>query len=102
MEMKTNLLLICTILVFGTGCQTVFDTTVTIKDVGETIRREYVALYDAGHVTPEQHARAERVWADYQAAMRGLRIALEASVTAGETPDTAPKLRAAKVAITPL
>lgn len=95
-------LLLASCLLLTAGCQTLFDTTVTIKDVGEVIRKEYVALYDAGAITPENHAQAERAWANYQLAMRTLRIALEASVTAGETPDTVDKLRAAKGAIQPL
>lgn len=87
-----------------TACSTftVFDSVVTIKQVGDSISTEYARLYNAGLITPEQDAKAEAIHARYRQAMGGLAVALTAWQTGKEGGDVAAALRAAKEAITPL
>lgn len=84
------------------GCASLFDTVVTIKDVGDAVSREYAQLYKQGLITPEQDAKAEAAHAAYREAMAGLAITLEAAKASGDNSTVPAKLRAAKQAIDPL
>lgn len=87
-----------------TACSTftLFDSVVTIKEVGDSISTEYARLWKAGLITPEQDAKAEAIHANYRKAMGTLAAALETWKAGTQSADVATALRSAKEAITPL
>lgn len=85
------------------GCTLPFaDQVITMKQVGDEISREYAALWKRGLITAEQDAKAEKIHADYRAAMAALALTLETAAQTGNQADVPAKLRAAKSAIAPL
>lgn len=98
---NTPLLLLLSALLF-TGCMSVPNQIITVKEVGDSVRREYAVLYQQGLITPEQDARAERADEQYRQAMAALAVACETAQITGDASTVPEKLRLVKSAITPM
>jgi hypothetical protein len=58
------------------GCATLFDSTVTVKEISYAAMRNWGDLVVAGKTTPELDAKVNRAWAEYQKAAKVMEVAL--------------------------
>lgn len=98
---KLSLGVLVTLALF-TGCQTLFDSVVTIKEVGDSISAEYASLYKQGLISPEADAKAEAAHAKYREAMGALAAVLETAKLTGDQSTLPAALRVVKEALRPL
>jgi predicted lipoprotein len=78
--MKRHIIVVGLVLVVGCASfeQNTYKAVGSLAVTVEQARQAYVALYDAGKITPATKATVEKAYADYQKAMAVLQASLSA------------------------
>jgi hypothetical protein len=71
-----GLVMLVLTMAFFAGCATLYDTTVTVKEISFAAMRNWADLVVAGKTTPELDSKVNRAWAEYQKAAKVTEVAL--------------------------